>query len=136
MMSTGQVFTRVILIALVLGAIDAVSGRMLRAQPDPSVVLSLGATAWVAYRLAEGGQPRLALWAAVSTWVIYMAGFVLWARLLVGWNGAVPWHPHSTTWLIALAVSAPIVAVIAQRAGLRAASRAATRSAGAAATGA
>jgi len=136
MMSTGQVFTRVVVIALILGAIDAVAGRLLQAQPDPSVVLSLGATAWVAYRLAEGGQPRLGLVAAVATWVVYMAGFALWAQLLVGWNGSVPWRPRSTTWLIALAMSAPVVAVIAQRAGTRAASRAAARAAGTTATSA
>jgi len=45
MMSTGQVFARMVLYGLVLAAVDAVSGRVLQASPDPSIVLSLGATA-------------------------------------------------------------------------------------------
>src|SRR3954467_9882582 len=74
-MSTAQVFTRVVAIALLVSAVDAVSGRVLRASPDPSVVLSLGATAWAAYRLAEGGQARLSFPAGVTMWAAYMAGF-------------------------------------------------------------
>jgi hypothetical protein len=129
MVSTGQVFTRVIVFALVLSAIDAVAGRALQAQPDPSILLSLGATAWVAYGLARAGRERLAMVAAAAMWVIYMGGFVLWARLLVGWNGSVPWHPRSTAWMLSLVIAAPIVAAVAQVAGRRAASRAATNSA-------
>jgi len=116
-MSTRQIFTRVVVIALILSAIDAVSGRVLQASPDPSVVLSLGATAWVAYRLAEDGQARLAFVAAITMWGVYMAGFVLWAWLLVGWNRSVPWHPRSTTWMLAVAAAAPIVALVAQLSG-------------------
>ena len=123
MMSTRQVFVRVIVYALALSAIDAVSGRMLRASPGPSIALSLGATAWIAYRLAQGGQARLAFGAAVTLWALYMLGFVLWARLLVGWNGAVPWAPRSTAWMLGFAAAAPVVAIVAQLAGARAASR-------------
>lgn len=123
-MPTGQVFRRVIAYGLLLSAVDAVSGRMLQASPDPSVILSLGATAWAAYRLAEARATRLAVPAAVTLWVVYMSAFVLWARLLVGWNNSVPWHPRSTTWMTTFAVSAPIVAAIAQVAGTRAAARA------------
>ena len=126
-MPTGQVFRRVIAYGLLLSAVDAVSGRMLQASPDPSVILSLGATAWVAYRLAEARATRLAVPAAVTLWVVYMSAFVLWARLLVGWNNSVPWHPRSTTWMTTFAVSAPIVAAIAQVAGTRAAARAGAR---------
>lgn len=128
-MSIGRVFARIVVIALGLSAIDAVSGRLLQAHRDPSAVLSLGATAWVAYRLAQEGRPRLGLVAAVTTWVAYMVAFVLWARALVGWNGSVPWRPRSGTWLIGLALAAPVVAVIAQVAGSRAASRSAAPSA-------
>lgn len=117
MMSTAQVFARVVAIALLVSAVDAVSGRALQASPDPSVVLSLGTTAWVAYRLAQGGQARLSFIAGVTMWALYMAGFVFWAWLLVGWNGSVPWHPRSTTWMIALAAAAPIVAIVAQLSG-------------------
>ena len=63
-MPTDQIFRRVVWYGLLLSAVDAVSGRLLQAAPDPSVVLSLGATAWVAYRLAESkasGAPDLAV---------------------------------------------------------------------------
>ena len=128
-MPTGQVFRRVIAYGLLLSAVDAVSGRTLQAAPDPSVVLSLGATAWMAYHLAQSGATRLAFPAAVTLWVVYMGAFVLWARLLVGWNHSVPWHPHSVAWTTMFAISAPIIAVIAQIAGTRAAARAATTAA-------
>jgi len=123
-MPTDQVFRRVIAYGLLLSAVDAVAGRMLQASPDPSVVLSLGATAWVAYRLAEARATRIAFPAALTLWVVYMAAFVLWARLLVGWNNSVPWQPRSATWMTMFAISAPIVALVAQIAGTRAAARA------------
>ena len=125
-MPTDQVFRRVIVYALLLSAVDAVAGRMLQASPDPSVALSLGVTAWVAYRLAEANATRLALPAALTLWVVYMAAFVLWARLLVGWNNSVPWQPRSATWMLLFAASALIVAVVARIAGARAAARART----------
>jgi hypothetical protein len=128
-MPTGQVFRRVIAYGLVLSALDAVSGRMLQASPDPSVVLSLGATGWTAYRLAESRATRLALPAALALWIVYIAAFVLWARLLVGWNNSVPWHPRSVTWMTWFAISAPIVAVASQIAGARAAARAGAKAA-------
>ena len=128
-MPTGQVFRRVIAYGLLLSVVDAVSGRMLQASPDPSVVLSLGATGWVAYRLAEAKATRLAFPAALTLWVVYMSAFVLWARLLVGWNNSVPWHPHGIMWMTTFAVSAPIVAAIAQIAGARAAARVGTKTA-------
>ena len=34
-----------------------------------------------------------------------------------GWNGSVPWHPRSTTWMVAVAAVAPVVAIVAQLAG-------------------
>jgi hypothetical protein len=122
-MSSAQVFTRVVAIALLVSGVDAVSGRVLQASPDPSLVLSLGAAAWAAYRLAEAGLARLAFVAGVAMWVAYMAGFVLWAWLLIGWNGSVAWHPRSTTWMIAVAAAAPIVAIVAQLAGTARASK-------------
>jgi hypothetical protein len=120
-MPTGQVFARMVAYGLVLSAVDAVAGRMLQASPDPSIVLALGATAWAAYRLAEARQGRIAFPAAMMLWLAYMAGFILWARLLVGWNGSVPWQPRSTMWMVNFAVAAPIVAFLAQLAGARAA---------------
>ena len=128
-MPTGQVFRRVMVYAFLLSAIDAVSGRMLQASPDPSVVLSLGATGWAAYRLAETRATRVAVPAAVTLWAVYMAAFVLWARLLVGWNNSVPWQPRSVTWMTTFAISAAIVAAIAQVAGTRAAARAGAKAA-------
>ena len=116
-MSTAQVFVRIVAIALLVSAVDAISGRVLQASPDPSLVLSLGATAWAAYRLAEAGQARLSFLAGVTMWTVYMTGFVVWAWLLVGWNGSVPWHPRSTTWMVAVAAVAPVVAIVAQLAG-------------------
>src|SRR5215212_10949019 len=94
MMSTAQVFVRIVAIALLVSAVDAIAGRVLQASPDPSLVLSLGATAWASYRLAEAGQARLSFLAGVTLWTVYMTGFVVWAWLLVGWNGSVPWHPR------------------------------------------
>jgi hypothetical protein len=123
MTPTGQVYSRAIAYGFVLSAIDAVSGRMLQASPDPSIVLSLGATAWVAYRLAESGQGRLAFPAAIALWLSYAAGFLALARLLVGWNGSVPWQPRSTAWGVGFVISVPIVAIAAQLAGARAAGR-------------
>jgi hypothetical protein len=123
-MPTDQVFRRVIAYGLLLSAVDAVSGRMLQASPDPSVVLSLGATGWVAYRLAESKATRLAFPAAITLWIVYIAAFFLWARLLVGWNGSAPWQPRSTAWMAMFAISAPVVALAAQWAGSRAAARA------------
>lgn len=120
-MSTGQVFTRMVLYGLVLAAIDAVSGRMLQASPDPSIVLSLGATAWVAYRLAEGRQMRIAFPAALTLWLAFMVGFLVFARLLVGWNGSTAWQPRSTMWMVNFAIAVPIIAIVAQFAGARAA---------------
>ena len=116
-MSTAQVFVRIVAIALLVSAVDAISGRVLQASPDPSLVLSLGATAWASYRLAEAGQARLSFLAGVTMWTVYMTGFVVWALLLVGWNGSVPWHPRSTTWMVAVAALAPVVAIVAQLAG-------------------
>ena len=116
-MSTAQVFVRIVAIALLVSAVDAISGRVLQASPDPSLVLSLGATAWASYRLAEAGQARLSFLAGVTMWTVYMTGFVVWAWLLVGWNGSVPWHPRSTTWIVAVAAVAPVVAIVAQLAG-------------------
>jgi hypothetical protein len=123
-MSSAQVFTRVVAIALLVSAVDAVSGRVLQASPDPSLVLSLGAAAWAAYRLAEGGQARLAFLAGVTMWAAYMAGFLLWTWLLIGWNGSVAWHPRSTTWMVAVTAAAPIVAIVAQLAGTARAAKA------------
>jgi hypothetical protein len=116
-MSTAQVFVRIVAIALLVSAVDAIAGRVFQASPDPSLVLSLGATAWASYRLAEAGQARLSFLAGVTMWTVYMTGFVVWAWLLVGWNGSVPWHPRSTTWMVAVAAVAPVVAIVAQLAG-------------------
>ena len=132
-MSTRAVFTRMVLYGLVLSVIDAAGGRVLRVAPDPSVLLALGATAWASYRLAEGRQSRIAVPAALTLWTAYAAGFVVWARLLVGWNGSIPWHPPSTLWVIGVAVAAVVIAVAAQFAGSRAADRSSAGTAGSAA---
>ena len=126
MMSTGHVFTRTIAYGLLLGIIDAVAGRLLQAAPDPSIVLSLGGTAWVAYGLAEARLSRIAFPAAVAFWVAFFAAFWVAAGLLIGWNGSVPWHPRSTAWMFGFAVSVPVVALVAQFFGTRAAARGGT----------
>jgi hypothetical protein len=127
-MSTSRIFVRVIVYGLVLSAIDAVGGRLLMAAPDPSLWLSLGATAWIAYQLAAHGQSRIAFTAAITLFAVYLAAFMLWATLLVGWNSAVPWQPRSTRWMIGFTALAPVVALIAQILGTRAsAQRDATR---------
>jgi hypothetical protein len=120
-----QLFTRVAIYGIVLGAIDAVSGRTLQASPEPSVLLGLLATAWVAYRLSETRRANVALPAALAIWAVYFGSFAAVAHLLVGWNNSVPWQPRSVGWVIGFAVAATIVAVAAQLAGSRAA-RAAT----------
>jgi hypothetical protein len=121
------VFIRMVAYGLVISAIDAVAGRLLQADPDPSVVLSLGATAWAAYQLAAHGRERIAFAAGVTLWLAFMGGFLLWARLLVGWNGSVPWHPRSTTWMTMFAIAVPVAAIAAQLLGGRAASRATSK---------
>ena len=129
-MPTGQIFRRVVWYGLLLSAVDALTGRLLQAAPDPSVVLALGATAWVAYRLAEVKTTRLAFPAAMTLFIVYIAAFILWARVLVGWNGSVPWRPRSATWMALFVLSAPIIALIAQFVGSRAGARAGARAAG------
>lgn len=119
-MPAGQVFSRVVPIGLALGAIDALAGRVLQAHPDPSWILSLGATGWVTYRLARAGHRRLSLYAGLTVWLAFMVSFVLVARVLVGWNNSVAWEPRSGAWLVAFAAAAPVVAVLAQTAGFRA----------------
>lgn len=122
-MTDREVFTRMVTYGLVLGVADAVGGRLLQAATDPSVVLALGATGWAAYRLAEGAQSRIAVVAGLTLWVAYMAAFVAMARLLVGWNGSVPWQPHSTMWAVGFAATAVVVAIVGRFAGSRAARR-------------
>jgi len=117
MMSTKEVFIRVVIYGLVLSALDAVAGRFFQASPDPSVVLLMGATAWTSYRLAEAGQERIAFPAGLTMAVVFMTGFVLWATLLVGWNRSVPWHPRSMTWIAVVVAAAPIVAFVAKLSG-------------------
>jgi hypothetical protein len=112
-----------IVYGLVISAIDAVAGRMLQADPDPSIVLSLGATGWAAYQLAATGQRRIAFPAGVALWIAFIGGFLVWTRLLVGWNGSVPWHPRSVAWMTMFAAAVPVVALVAQLAGARAATR-------------
>ena len=122
-MSTPRVFVRAIIYGLVLSAMDAVGGRLLMAAPDPSMFLSLGATAWIAYQLAANGAGRIAFPAAITLFAVYVVAFVLWAALLVGWNAAVPWQPRSTMWMVGFTALAPAVALIAQVLGTRAAAR-------------
>jgi hypothetical protein len=117
MMSTKEVFIRAILYGLVLSALDAVSGRFFQASPDPSVLMFLGATAWVSYRLAEGGQGRIAVPAALTLAAVYAAGFVMWAALLVGWNRSIPWQPRSRTWVIVVLAAVPVVTFLARASG-------------------
>lgn len=123
-MPTGQVVTRVVVYGFALGVIDSVSGRTLQASPDPSILLSLAAVAWVAFRLAENNQSRLAFSAAVGLWIVYFGAFLATSRLLVGWNGSAPWQPRSTSWMMLFAAMVPLVALLAQFAGSRAAARA------------
>ena len=113
--------------ALALGVIDSLSGRTLQASPDPSILLSLAAVAWVAFRLAESNQSRIAFPAAVGLWIVYFGAFLATSRLLVGWNGSVPWQPRSTSWMMLFAAMVPLVALLAQFAGSRAATRAALK---------
>jgi hypothetical protein len=118
--TSAQVFTRVTIYGIVLGAVDAVSGRTLQASPEPSVLLALLATAWVGYRLAEAGQSHVAVPAALAIWVVYFGTFAAVAHLLVGWNNSAAWKPRSIGWILAFAAAAAVVAVVAQLAGSRA----------------
>jgi hypothetical protein len=125
-MSSGVVFTRMIVYGLVLSAIDAIGGRLFHAAPDPSFVIPLGAAAWASYRLAEGHRTRIAVPAGLVLWVAFMAGFVAWARVLVGWNGSVPWQPRSATWLLGFAACAVLASLAGRFVGSRAARSAVT----------
>lgn len=120
MMSTREVFIRAVIYGLVLSALDAVSGRFFQASPEPTVVMFLGATAWTSYRLAQAGQDRLAIPAALTLAVAYACGFVAWAALLVGWNRSVPWQPRSATWVAVVLAAAPVAAFVAKSAGANA----------------
>ena len=124
MSSTEHALGRMIGYGLLLGILNAVGGRLLHAALDPSVTLSLGATAWAAYALAEARHTRIAFSAGILLWLGFIAGFVGCAYLLIGWNGSLPWRPRSTMWMVAFAVAVPVVALLAQFLGVRAAARA------------
>jgi hypothetical protein len=114
------VFIRVVGIALVLSAIDAISGRLFHASVNPSAALFLGAPAWVAFRLARHGYGSRSWIAAVILWAVYMASFIGWAALFAGWNRAVPWYPRSTSWVLLMGGWAFAIAIFAQVVGARA----------------
>ena len=119
-MTLPKVLLRVVAIALVLSAIDAISGRVLHASVNPSAALFLGAPAWVAFRLARHGHGSASQIAAMLLWAVYMASFTGWAALLAGWNGAMPWYPRSGSWLLLMGGWALVIAAFAQAAGARA----------------
>ena len=111
---------RVVSIALVLSAVDAISGRVFHASVNPSAALFLGAPAWVAYRLTRHGSGSRAWMSAMLLWVVYMASFFGWAALLSGWNRAEPWYPRSGSWVLLMGGWAFAIALFAQVAGARA----------------
>ena len=119
-MTLPKVLIRVVVIALVLSGIDAISGRVFHASVNPSAALFLGAPAWVAFRLARYAQGRWSWMAAMILWAVYMASFVGWAALLTGWNRAVPWYPRSGSWVVLMGGWAFAFAVLARIAGARA----------------
>ena len=119
-MTLPKTLVRVVGIAFVLSAIDAVSGRVFHASVNPSAALFLGAPAWVAFRLARYGYGSRSWVAAMILWAVYMASFVGWAALLTGWNRAVPWHPRSGSWVLVMGAWACVIAMLAQAAGARA----------------
>ena len=123
-MTSSQLFVRSVIYGVALGAIDAVSGRTLQASPEPSSLLALLATAWVAYDIAERRQTRSATPAAMTLWAAYFATFAVTAHVLVGWNNSVPWQPVSSIWVVWFAALAIVVAVGATLAGSRAANAA------------
>ena len=114
-------FGQVATYGVVIGVIDAVSGRTLQASPDPSTLFALLATAWVAYDLAERRQRRIAEAAALTLWATYFVTFIATANLLVGWNNSVPWRPASLNWVMWFAFCAIVVAFMAAAHGKRAA---------------
>jgi len=120
-MPVRAVFIRMIAYGLVLGALDAIGGRLLQASPDPSQTISLGAAAWASFVLARSGQSRIAIPAGLTLWLTYFLSFLASAAVLVGWNGSVRWRIPSTNWLVMFAVWAIIAAVMAQFFGVRAA---------------
>ena len=125
-MTSPQPFIRAATYGVVIGVIDAVSGRTLQASPDPTTLFALLATAWVAHDIAERGQARVATPAALTLWAVYFATFIAVAHLLVGWNNSVPWKPESRSWVMWFAIWAVIVSVAATLAGIRAAREAAS----------
>lgn len=115
-----QDLVRVIVIAIVLSAVDAISGRVFHASVNPSAGLFLGAPGWVAYRLALGGAGRWSWVAALILYAVYIASFTGSAALLVGWNRAVPWYPRSGAWLLNMGAWVFAIAFCAQLMGARA----------------
>ena len=118
-MTLPKVLIRVIGIAVVLSAIDAVSGRLFHASVNPSAALFLGAPAWVAFRLARYGHGPRSWIAAMVLWAVYMASFIGWAALLAGWNRAVPWYPRSGSWVLLMGGWAFAISIFAQVIGAR-----------------
>lgn len=119
-MTPTKVLLRVVTIALVLSAIDAISGRVFHASVNPSAALFLGAPAWVAYRLARHGFRSLSWNAGMVLWAVYMVSFTCWAALLTGWNRAEPWFPRSGSWVLFMGAWAFVISILAQGAGARA----------------
>jgi hypothetical protein len=121
---SGKVFVRAALYGVVLGSIDAVSGRTLQASPEPSALLALAVTAWVTYGVAEAERRMaVAFVAGMTLWASYFATFAAVAQLLVGWNDTVPWQPRSGTWLASFATTAVVVALLTSALGARNRSR-------------
>ena len=118
-MTHSKTLLRLVSIALVLSAVDAISGRVFHASVNPSAALFLGAPAWVAYRLARFGYGPRAWIAAMILWAAYMASFIGWAVLLSGWNRAQPWYPRSGSWVLLMGGWAFAIALLAQVAGAR-----------------
>ena len=116
----GKVLVRAAVYGVVLGSIDAVSGRTLQASPEPSALLALAVTAWASYGVAEPERRMaVAFVAGMTLWSSYFATFAAAAQLLVGWNNSVPWQPRSSTWLASFATTAVVVALAASALGAR-----------------
>ena len=117
-MTTSQVFIRMVLYGIALGALDAVSGRTLQASPEPTLLVVLLAAAWVGFSLGAMQRGRLAMPAAFTLFAAYISTFTAVAHLLVGWNNSVPWQPDvgRVAWFT---VAATVVAAVFATAGAR-----------------
>lgn len=119
-MTTRQLFGRLVIYGIVLGGIDALTGRVFGTSPDPNYLLVLLAAAWVGFTLgANSYGARVAAFGALTFFSGCIVTFAVLAHLLAGWNNSVPWRT-SPGKIAGFVLAASFVGALFGRLGARA----------------